>query len=114
MEKYEEDESERQAAILVAKMFNGLVSTQCGELTMRQMAILLESSHRPIGASEIADKLGISKSSVSRSCDFLEKNNLARRSRQSPDDSRRVSIEPTPQGLALIGKALNCVAKNIE
>ena len=113
MEKYEEDESERQAAMLVTKMFNGLVNTQCGELTMRQMAILLESSHQPFGVSEIAEKLRISKSSVSRSCDFLEKNKLIRRSRQSSDDSRRVSIEPTPQGLALIGKALNCVAKKI-
>ena len=113
MSKYGEDESEEKAAALVTKMFHGLVSTQCGELTMRQMAILLESSVNPIGVSEIADKLGISKSSVSRSCDYLEKNDLARRMRQAPEDSRRVTIAPTPRGLALIGKAINCVATEI-
>lgn len=114
MSRYGEDETEDKAAGLVTRMFHGLVGSQCGDLTMRQMAILLESSTQPIGISDLADKLGIPKSSVSRSCDYLEKNELVRRQRLNGDDSRRVTIEPTPQGIALIGKAICCVTSEIS
>lgn len=114
MGRYGEDETEDKAAGLITRMFQGLVSTQCGDLTMRQMAILLEASVQPIGVSDLGEKLGIPKSSVSRSCDYLEKNDLIRRQRLIPEDSRRVMIEPTPRGLALIGKAICCVASEID
>jgi len=100
---------EQHASELLRDAFVGILENGFGELTMRQMAILLVISDQRASVSELGNRLGIKISSVSRSCDMLGRKGIARRER----NGKNVIISITPMGKAVIGRALTAITAKI-
>ena len=99
---------EHLAGELLQKAIIGIIRNGHGDLTMRQMAILLLTREKKINITDLAKLLGISLSSVSRSANTLERKKFIRRKRVD----RNVFINTTPKGEAIIGKSVMEVTKS--
>lgn len=98
---------EDRAGDLLKQAMIGIIHNGFGDLTMRQMAILLLIKDQGMIVTDLSKKMEISLSSVSRSASALEKKKLVRRSRPG----RYVIISATPKGQAVIGKLVMNVTK---
>jgi DNA-binding MarR family transcriptional regulator len=62
----------------------------------------------PLPVRELASRLGLDASTVTRSIDGLVREGLARRTRDERQDRRRVFVALTARGRALAGKLVHC------
>lgn len=86
----------------IDRIICGYVRQGGDDLTMRQVAILVQITQNPLEMTPLAEKLGLSLPSVSRSMDMLERLKLARRIRKG----RNVTAAATPLGSARIGRLM--------
>jgi len=98
---------EEQAGDLLKRAILGIIRNGYGDLTMRQMAMLLLTKDEGMIVTDLSNEMGISLSSVSRSASTLEKKRLVRRNRPG----RNVIISATPKGQAVIGKSVMNVTR---
>lgn len=80
----------------------GYIRQQGDDLSVRQLAILVQIAQRPMEITPLANSLGLSLSTVSRSIDTLEKIKLARRER----NGKFVTAIATPLGHAKVGRLM--------
>lgn len=74
------------------------------DLTLAQYRVLTLLEEQPEGASSLADKMTVSRPSVTAVVDGLVERGLVTRT-AAQQDRRRVNHSITPQGRALIGRA---------
>lgn len=96
------DDEEAMAADTVCRVICGYVQTEADDMTVRQMAILLEVSKKPMEITPLSELLRIPLPSISQNLDKLVKLGYARRNR----DGRKVTATVTPAGSAKIGRIM--------
>lgn len=82
------------------KVICGYIREEGDDLSMRQMAVLLQIAQAPMEITPLANQLRLSLSSVSRSIDALVKLRLVKRVRKG----RNVTASTTPLGEAKVGR----------
>lgn len=82
---------------------------RCFGVTLPQ-CLMLELLHQEgrLPARELADRLGLDASTVTRLVDVLARDGLVRRSRDAGGDRRRVYVSLAARGRALAAKLLAC------
>ena len=80
----------------------GYIRQEGDDLSVRQLAVLIQIAQQPMEITPLANSLGLSLSTVSRSIDALEKLKLARRER----NGRFVTAIATPFGHAKVGRLM--------
>lgn len=86
----------------IHKVICGYIREEGDDLSMRQIAVLVQIAQGPLGITSIAEALLLSLSTVSRSIDALERLKLAKRQRSG----RHVTAMATPLGSAKIGRLM--------
>lgn len=86
----------------IDKVICGYIREEGDDLSMRQIAVLVQIAQEPLGVGEIATALLLSLSTVSRSIDALERMKLAKRQRSG----RNVIAMATPLGSAKVGRLM--------
>ncbi len=101
--------TEHHASELLRLVFLGILDNDFGDLTMRQMAILLLVSVKRLPIGEIATLLSIPAASVSKSCDMLQRKKVVMRQREG----KSVFVRITPRGKAVVGRAVSTITGQI-
>lgn len=87
----------------------GYIRQEGDDLSVRQLAVLVQIAQEPLEITPLAAALGLSLSTVSRSIDALEKLKLARRERRG----KYVKALATPLGHAKVGRLMaNVMTRN--
>lgn len=73
-------------------------------ISLPQYRLLVSVSGRPLRASELASRVGVSRPTLTSLVDGLEASGLLRR-RPVPSDRRGIELEVTPRGLEAVGRA---------
>jgi DNA-binding MarR family transcriptional regulator len=76
---------------------------QEAQITLTQLSVLRELRQGPRNAGKLAEKAGLSPTSITRLVDRLESRGLVRRRRQA-EDRRLVEVELEPAGERLLGQ----------
>jgi DNA-binding MarR family transcriptional regulator len=76
---------------------------QEAQITLTQLSVLRELRQGPRNAGKLAEKSGLSPTSITRLVDRLESRGLVRRRRQA-EDRRLVDVELEPAGERLMGQ----------
>jgi DNA-binding MarR family transcriptional regulator len=103
-------ESENRANELLCMAFEGIIENEMSDLTMRQMAIFMNVSRQDgMVISELAKRLNVPLSSISRSVDVLTTKGVVKRDRQG----RNVHIYMTHRGWALVGRTISSISRHL-
>jgi DNA-binding MarR family transcriptional regulator len=100
------DDATLEAVLLGTRVVTAVVAAsldRSGEVvTVLQLRVLVLASTRPgLGATDLAEALGVHVSSASRTVDRLVAAGLLER-RESAEDRRRLHLAPTPAGARLL------------
>lgn len=95
---YDEDDLIRTVDNIIC----GYIRQEGDDLSVRQLAVLVQIAQQPMEITPLANSLGLSLSTVSRSIDALEKLKLARRAR----NGKFVTAIATPLGHAKVGRLM--------
>lgn len=87
----------------------GYIRQEGDDLSVRQLAVLVQIAQQRMEITPLANALGLSLSTVSRSIDALEKLKLARRER----NGKFVTAIATPLGHAKVGRLMANAATRI-
>ena len=97
-----DDAAEEALFRVVDQIICGYIRHEGDDLSVRQLAVLVQLTQSPRMVTPLANELGLSLSTVSRSLDTLEKLRLAKRTRSG----RQVTAAATPLGHAKIGRLM--------
>lgn len=97
------DDEENASMVILDKVICGYIRDEGDDLSMRQMAVLIQIAQTPMEVTPLAKQLQLSLSSVSRSIDALVKLKLAKRVR----NGRNVTASTTPLGSAKVGRLIS-------
>lgn len=97
-----EDHHEERLIRMIQDVICGYVRSEGDDLTMRQIAVLVQLARAPLDMTPLAQSLGLSLPTVSRSVDALAKLKYAKRKRMG----RKVTVSLTPTGFAKIGRLM--------
>jgi DNA-binding MarR family transcriptional regulator len=86
----------------IDKVICGYIRQEGDDLSVRQLAVLVQIAQQPMEITPLANSLRLSLSTVSRSIDALEKLKLARRAR----NGKFVTALATPLGHAKVGRLM--------
>lgn len=86
----------------IDKVICGYIRQEGDDLSVRQLAVLVQIAQQPLEITPLANSLRLSLSTVSRSIDALEKLGLARRMR----NGKFVTALATPLGQAKVGRLM--------
>lgn len=103
-----EDHHEERSIRMIQDVICGYVRSEGDDLTMRQIAVLVQLARSPLDVTPLAQSLGLSLSTVSRSVDALAKLKYAKRKRMG----RKVTVSLTPTGFAKVGRLMAHVTPN--
>jgi len=97
------DECEEERLIrMIQDVICGYVRSEGDDLSMRQIAVLVQLARGPLEITPLANALELSLSTVSRSVDALAKLRYAQRRRCG----RHVAVSLTPSGQAKVGRLM--------
>jgi len=103
------DQDEDALIRTVDNVICGYIRQEGDDLSVRQLAVLVQIAQQPLEITPLANALGLSLSTVSRSIDALEKLKLARRER----NGKFVKALATPLGHAKVGRLMaNVISRN--
>ena len=101
----------REALNLAYQRFNALQrgEKRCFGVTMSQ-CVALETLHRegPMPVRELARRMGLDTSTVTRLVDVLVRDGMAQRARDEAGDRRRVFVSLSQSGCELAGRLEGC------
>jgi DNA-binding MarR family transcriptional regulator len=101
----------REALNLAYQRFNALQrgEKRCFGVTMSQ-CVALETLHRegPMPVRELAERMGLDTSTVTRLVDVLVRDGLVRRARDEAGDRRRVFVSLSESGRELVRRLEGC------
>lgn len=103
------DDQEIELLRLVDNLICGYIRQGGDDLSVRQLAVLLQVSQQSMEITPLAATLGLGLPAVSRCIDALEKLKLARRERKG----RNVTVHVTPLGSARVGRLMTNAARAI-
>lgn len=103
-----ENPEEEDLIRMVDRIICGYIRREGDDLSVRQLAVLVQIAQNPMEITPLANSLGLGLPTVSRSIDTLEKLKLAKRSKSG----KFVTAMATPLGQAKVGRLMANISRD--